>query len=122
MQAINNELQITLSRDEFLVIHQSLNEVCNGLYIQEFDKRIGEIDEAKKDLNRLEYIYNEHEKNDSNDPIIFTIIKKEIIRYRNAVRETCVEIDDWEFPTRVVGLPKSFANQIVEDLNGIIDN
>jgi len=36
-----NFIEIKLSVDELLTIHQSLNEVCNGIDLFEFQTRIG---------------------------------------------------------------------------------
>lgn len=44
MQLLKNDLtsaEVRLSIDELLTIHQSLNEVCNGIDLFEFQTRIG---------------------------------------------------------------------------------
>ncbi len=44
MQLLNNDsksVEVKLSIDELLTIHQSLNEVCNGIDLFEFQTRIG---------------------------------------------------------------------------------
>jgi hypothetical protein len=44
MQLLKNDsksIEVRLSIDELLTIHQSLNEVCNGIDLFEFQTRIG---------------------------------------------------------------------------------
>jgi hypothetical protein len=37
----NEKSQISISRDELLILNSALNEVCNGIAIFEFETRIG---------------------------------------------------------------------------------
>jgi len=38
---VNPEVKIKLTEDELLIINASLNEVCNGIDVFEFETRIG---------------------------------------------------------------------------------
>ena len=37
----SNSAEVQLSIDDLITIHQSLNEVCNGIHLFEFQTRIG---------------------------------------------------------------------------------
>lgn len=38
---IGEKSQVSMSRDEFLIVNAALNEVCNGIAVFEFETRIG---------------------------------------------------------------------------------
>ncbi len=42
--------ELTLTLDELLTLHQSLNEVCNGIEIFEFETRMGVSEEEASSL------------------------------------------------------------------------
>lgn len=55
---------IELTIDEVHIIHNCLNELCNGIDIPEFELRLGfTIDEARKLLERTSRIYREMNNN-----------------------------------------------------------
>lgn len=47
----DNEITVTMSLDELIVINNALNEICNGIDIEEFESRIGaRLDEVRSML------------------------------------------------------------------------
>ncbi len=59
-----NDLNEIISKEEIRIIHQSLNEICNGLHFEdsEFETRVGATkSECRKLMLKLESIYNEDE-------------------------------------------------------------
>ncbi|HEX8399274.1 MAG TPA: hypothetical protein VF644_17700 [Pyrinomonadaceae bacterium] len=54
------QLNISLTKEEIRIIHQTLNEVCNGIHFEEseFETRIGtDRDSARKMMSKLETVY-----------------------------------------------------------------
>lgn len=37
----SNQASVSIKRDELLLIHAALNEICNGIEVFEFETRIG---------------------------------------------------------------------------------
>jgi hypothetical protein len=59
MQLLKNDLasaDVRLSVDELLTIHQSLNEVCNGIDLFEFQTRVGV---SREEVSQLMNIISE---------------------------------------------------------------
>jgi hypothetical protein len=47
---INNKIDIKFSFNELLIIHNSLNEVCNGFQVRNFESTIGTSEEQAEGL------------------------------------------------------------------------
>ena len=63
-----NQINISLTKEEIRIIHQALNEICNGMHIEdsEFETRLGTERKTATDLmKKLGEIYKE--RNGSND-------------------------------------------------------
>jgi hypothetical protein len=50
ISACRGSVQLELSDDELLIIHNSLNEVCNGIDLPEFHARIGAFPDQVRHL------------------------------------------------------------------------
>ena len=47
----DHEITVTMSLDELIIINNALNEICNGINIEEFESRIGaSLDEVRSML------------------------------------------------------------------------
>ncbi len=54
MESHSQPIHIAFSRSEAKILHQALNEVCNGLSLPEFETRMGaNRDEVENLLSRL---------------------------------------------------------------------
>ena len=52
--SIDKSIVLSLSIEELAIIHSSLNEVCNGIEVFEFETRVGATrEEAQELLNAL---------------------------------------------------------------------
>lgn len=109
-----HELELELSRDELLVIHQSLNEVINGFRVKDFAEKIGNEEAVKAEIQKLGKLFDDTK--DQKMPIMLTVTAEQIAIYRNGVRETCKEIDEWEFSTRIGGIHKPVAEELLSSL------
>jgi len=59
----DKKIVLELTEDEFYLLKNSLNEVCNGIDVWEFDSRLGiTIEEAGKTLSTMGSIYREAKK------------------------------------------------------------
>jgi hypothetical protein len=60
-------VNISITEDELLVICNSLNEVCNGIDVEEFDARMGTSpDNARRLLGALSKVVDTLHAEDSN--------------------------------------------------------
>jgi len=50
MKTGNNEFHLAISEQELIIINNSLNEICHGINIHEFQTRIGASKEAVGNL------------------------------------------------------------------------
>lgn len=116
MNIVDEDFQLTLSQDQVLVIHQSLNEVCNGFRAVNFEEKIGNEQFARSEMQKLGAIFDEIKSHERIAPTSLNVTAKQLILYRNAVRETCHEIDEWEFATRIGGIEKSVAEDLLLQL------
>jgi len=58
-----NQKNVLLTREEIRIIHQALNEVCNGIHFEdsEFETRMGtERQTARLLMDKLKTIYEEN--------------------------------------------------------------
>jgi hypothetical protein len=61
IKVYNNRIVLEVSSDELGVFVNALNEVCNGIEVPEFDKKIGiNIENAENILKFLASIYRKH--------------------------------------------------------------
>jgi hypothetical protein len=51
-KTVDSQIRIEISQEELAIIANSMNEVCNGIDIDEFDTRIGASIESVKQLLR----------------------------------------------------------------------
>jgi|GEM_PF-1730338 len=109
--------QIELTRDQALIIHQSLNEVCHGFRMDDFEKRVGKKESAILEMDILGSLIDSKKT-----PISIMVNLDQLTLYRNAVRETCREIDDWEFSTRIAGIKKSVALDLLKSLEKAVSS
>ncbi|SCA58806.1 hypothetical protein AB751O23_AP_00160 [Chlamydiales bacterium SCGC AB-751-O23] len=59
--------EVSLSVDELIIINNSLNEVCNGLDIWEFETRMGfSKEEVSKLLEKVNALVDSVDKNTDN--------------------------------------------------------
>jgi hypothetical protein len=55
-----NEINVSLTKEEIRIIHQSLNEICNGIHFEdsEFETRVGtDRDTAIALMKKLEVFH-----------------------------------------------------------------
>lgn len=111
--------EVSLLREEIRIIHQSLNEVCNGFLIDDFEGVVGATKAAvKSEMETLRKIYEETR-------MIGTAIQgnfsSEHLRiYASALKATIKELDHpSEFHSRI-GVPKGKALEIVKDLENAL--
>lgn len=107
---------LTMAMDELAIIHQSLNEVCHGFRLDNFEEVVGNTKKfAKEEMDKLRQLYVK----DSRDDVSLEVSKDELNVMRNAVRETCKEIDEWEYSIRIGGLPKSMGLAVLSSLDSV---
>jgi hypothetical protein len=52
-----DRFELVLNADELTIIHNALNEICNGLPIDDFENRIGlPIEQAEKLFDRVKLL------------------------------------------------------------------
>jgi hypothetical protein len=57
------KIKIDLSMDELLIVNNSLNEVLNGFYLEDFERRIGApVNEVKHLLIKIAQAFNEKDE------------------------------------------------------------
>ncbi|MEI8365658.1 MAG: hypothetical protein WCF65_04485 [Parachlamydiaceae bacterium] len=100
--------------DELWPIVNILNEICHGIKIESFEKKIGSDYETIYILLKKISSY-EVEETDSHFPIKIELsdFEKEIII--RSFRESLKQIEEWEYSTRI-GISSTEANRIIEKL------
>lgn len=104
-----NTKTIKLNSNEIWPLLNVLNEVCHGIYIDNFEKSIGEKKEVVVDLiNRIST-----EEKEEESILILKDFELEILK--NSFLEIFRQIDEWEFQTRI-GISIQEANKIKDKL------
>lgn len=112
--------QININKIELLIINNSLNEVINGLAINDFQSIIGVSKESSEKLlkqidRQFKLVENESEEKSQDtefDLEDLKIIKKSI----NMIKE---ELDEIDFTTRI-GASKDEIDQLLLKIEGVI--
>lgn len=91
---------IDLSWEELWPLANILNEVCNGIYINDFEKKIGATNEEASLLHDKIISY-EVEESELNLKKIININKNEVEILRKSLKEVSRQIEEWEFQTRI---------------------
>ena len=95
------DFQLEASWEEVRILHQVLNEVCNGLRIENFEKTIGDMDAAKIEMSNLRALYADSNARKDSRRISIHMTPSLIEICRNALARVQMEIDDWDFETRL---------------------
>lgn len=104
-----NKISVKIPKEELYCLINILNEVCNGIYIDNFEKTIGF--KEKEAINFLDNLLKEENKNE----IYLNIDDKDLILLKNSFKKVFKEIDDWEFQTRT-GFTKQEAEIIQQKI------
>ena len=123
------DVTLDLPRDEVRLLCNSLNEVCNGMKLNDFESKIGisreEADVVHDNMrkNYLKMMQGVDEYMDEIEPVKFNIIhilsKKKWTALRNALNEICIDFGESEFQTRL-GLDLSEAQIILKSFDSIL--
>ena len=101
IRSTNGSHSLELSMSELKIIHQALNEVCNGFKIDDFEKTIGFSRESVvSEMDRLKKIYAEAVRENDRESVDVRVAPNQLQIYRSALQEACREIDEWEFDSR----------------------
>jgi uncharacterized protein YlzI (FlbEa/FlbD family) len=95
-------------------ISNILNEVCNGLKIENFNKKIGFSREETRSL-LVKIMKHEAPFTEWQNPVTVDLDESEIQIIENSINEVLNQIDEWEFHTRIdAAIPevKSILNYI----------
>ncbi len=60
----NDQVFLDLSADEMLLLSNSLNEICNGIKVREFEIRIGDKDQAGTLLRAMSSSFDKMQEED----------------------------------------------------------
>ncbi len=60
----NDQVSLDLSADEMLLLSNSLNEICNGIKVREFEIRIGDKDQARTLLRAMSSSFDKMQEED----------------------------------------------------------
>jgi len=115
----NADAVLLLNRDEMGMINNALNEVCNGIYLREFDSRMGApVDAVRAVLRPVHDLLLTIRKNGlPKSEIVITFALNELAVMRNALAVILQEIDEVEFETRLGATQKE-----IDALGTQIDN
>jgi hypothetical protein len=115
-----NQFDLILTLDELRFIHQAFNEVCHGFRIENFDGKIGKMDIAKSEMDKLGQIYERANGQSENLPVSILLNLDQIALFRNILHEVLKEIEDWEFHTRT-GETRKRAEELQAQLQKLLD-
>lgn len=104
-----NIKQIKLTSDEIWPLLNVLNEICNGLHINDFENSIGV--EREIVVNLMDKISQEESKQEA----ILALNDFELTILNKSFKEVFAQIEEWEFQTRV-GVSIEEANRIRDKL------
>lgn len=100
----NNDSIIKFSLDELLVMANSLNEVCNGIHVRNFENVIGTSESKVEELLRVigELYESTLKKNNVNENFgTLEMTKTEISILSNVLIEVINQIEPWEYHSRI---------------------
>ncbi len=101
------------------IINNSLNEVCNGLHVDDFEKKIGVTKSHAQQLLKKVHRNIAKQELHKKDVEHFHLTVEDLIVVKNALTEVLRQIDDWEFETRMDVTPDE-AKQFIEKIAKII--
>jgi hypothetical protein len=116
---INKQIKLTLTLDELRFIHQAFNEVCHGLRVENFNSRIGDIDNVKDEMQRIANVY-EKAGDEAVGMVQLDLRIDSIKLYQSVIKVICDEIEAWEFQSRT-GETLKRAMEIQADIHKILD-
>ncbi len=116
----NHDFEAEFSLNEVRFIHQAFNEVCHGLRVTDFDTKIGDINEAKREMKKFGSFYEDAKEEQVNVPVRIHLDSGQLWLYRNVLKTVCEEIEEWEFQTRT-GETRKRAMEIHNQLREILD-
>ena len=90
-----NEKIIKLYTDEIWPLANILNEICNGLIINNFEDSIG-----RKELDVV-ILMNKILNKEDKESAIFHLNNTELNILSNSFKEVFKQIEEWEFQTRI---------------------
>ena len=104
-----NKKTIKLLQNEFLPLVNILNEVCHGLYVQNFENTIGA--QQKTVVALMDKILDEKREKE----ITLALDHYELNFLQKSFEEVFRQIEEWEFQTRI-GITIEEANAIKNKL------
>jgi hypothetical protein len=111
----NGGIELRLSVEELRVIHQALNEVCNGFDVPDFEQHFRAPPEVvEREFSVLKSAYKKAGGREAAQ-VTLTVTEDQVHFYRQALTETLKEIEDPGFATRM-GAPRSFAEALLQRL------
>ena len=114
-----NTKTIKLTHNELIPLLNILNEVANGIHVNNFEKAIG-VNEKFVD-NLWDKISKEEGKKES--VIILNNLELEVVK--NSFVEVYKEIEEWEFQTRLgitISEMKKIQNKILSEIDLFMKN
>ena len=109
-------VSLVLSLDELVTMAQALNEVCNGIYVSDFETKMGsdEIETLQLLEDFLIPIYRQMKRSGVSDSVV-RFSRRQLRAVIGAFEEVCKEIDAIEFATRM-GAERSEVDRILHEI------
>lgn len=109
---------LRLSLDELGTAGNALNEVCNGIRVDDFESKMGgSPSEVEQILDDIIPIYRQMER--SGTPhVLVRLSRYEMRAIIGALKEVCHGIDEFEFATRM-GAERAEVDQILDEITPI---
>ena len=109
---------LLLSLDELGTIGNSLNEVCNGIHVADFESKMGgNPEEVEHILDEIIPIYRKADRPRSSD-VTVSFSDGELRAIIGALKTVCREISEFEFQTSM-GDELSEVEQILDQITPI---
>jgi hypothetical protein len=97
----DDEVSLQVSGHELAAISNSLNAVCHGLRVADFEAKMGaKRGNVEQKLDEILDCYDKMEEQGLTEGIV-SFSNGELRMIIGALKEVCREIEDWEIPIRI---------------------
>jgi hypothetical protein len=97
----DDEVSLELSDDELATISNSLNAVCYGLRVADFEAKMGaNRSKVERTLDEILNAYDKMQEKALTEALV-RFSDRELRMIIGALQEVCQEIEDWEFHARM---------------------
>jgi len=115
-----HEVSLIVSHHELGTMGNALNEVCNGIAVEDFETKMGaELSRVHDLLEDIIQIYHQMKQTEA----LYAVVswsRHELRAIIGALEEVCEEIDAIEFATRM-SAQRSEVDQILDEIIPIYD-